>query len=531
MNIPLTQVRFLERAVKLFHSKTAVVCQDQRWTYSEHGERVERLANALEDLGILPGERVAYVGYNCHRLLECYYGIVKMGAVLLPLNIRLALSDFEYILKDAEPRILFIDPDFLEKIGPLVPSLPWVKGYYLLEPMANAPHWIHGTYEALLEDASPVSRHALGAYPFQEDDTSELFYTSGTTGPPKGVMLTHRNLYLHALTIMASYPTYETDIQIHLIPLFHVNGWGTPHYLTAKGGTHVMVKKFDPLAVLKLIEKERVTKCFIIPTIGHALLEVLQVQSFDLSSLRDVLIGGAPPPTGMCAAMEKRLGCTVHTAFGMSETSPLIAFPELFKDLDAATYYQRAHHTWGFPLIGVEFKIIDDSGTELPKDGKAIGELLVRGDMVMKGYFKKEEATRKALDEGWYHTGDLVSIGRDGSLYIRDRKKDIIISGGENISSLELEQVLYSHPAIQECAVIGKQDPKWGEIPLALVVLKPGASLTSDEIVEFTRQKMAHFKALREAVVLEDLPRGGTGKILKTVLRKQYGLLENHYRL
>jgi len=523
MNITLTQVRFLERSVKLFGPKTAVICENQRWTYAQYGERVEHLANAMEDVGVQPGQRVAYLGYNCHRLLECYYGVIKMGGVLLPLNIRLAPQDFEYIIRDAEPRVVFVDPAFVNKLEPILKNIPSVKHFYLLEPMENAPDWIDGEYDNLLENSPAAPMRSSGDYPFHEDDMAELFYTSGTTGPPKGVMLTHRNLYLHALSTMATYPVYETDIQLHLIPLFHVNGWGTPHYVTAKGGTHVMLKKFDPVRVLELVETEKVNKFFIIPTMVNAILELPDLGSYDLSSLKDVLIGGAPPPTGMCEKAEEIFGCTVHGAFGMSETCPLIAWPELPKELDSKVFRHRAHETWGFPMIGVEFKLIDKTGNEFPWDGQAIGELLVRGDMVMKGYLNKEDATDEALENGWYHTGDLVSIGNDGSLYIRDRIKDIIISGGENISSLEIEQVLYSHPDILDCAVIGKEDPKWGEIPKAIVVLKPGAKLTPKEIMGFTRERLAHFKALREAEIVDEMPRGGTGKILKSVLRERYG--------
>jgi len=523
MNITLTQLRFLERSIKLFGPKTAVICEEQRWTYAQYGERVERLANALEDLGVQHNERVAYLGYNCHRLLECYYGIIKMGGVLLPLNIRLATQDFEYIIRDAEHRIVFIDPDFLSKLEPILNNIPSVKHFYLLEPMENIPDWVDGDYDSLLESSPAEPRRSPGDYPFHEDDMSELFYTSGTTGPPKGVMLTHRNLYLHALSAMATYPVYETDVFLHLIPLFHVNGWGTPHYLTAKGGTHVMLKKFDPVRALELVQTEKVTKFFIVSTMVNAIMDVSDLDSYDLSSLEDVLIGGGPPPSGMCAKAEEIFGCTVHGAFGMSETCPLIAFPELPKNLDTETFRHRAHETWGFPMIGVEFKVVDGSGNELPWDGEAIGELLVRGDMVTKGYLNKEDSTNRALEGGWYHTGDLVSIGPDGSLFIRDRLKDIIVSGGENISSLEIEQTLYSHPHILECAVIGKKDPKWAEIPKAIVVLRPGAKLTPQEIIDFSREKLAHFKALRDAEIIDEMPRGGTGKILKSVLRERYG--------
>ncbi|MFH1481139.1 MAG: long-chain-fatty-acid--CoA ligase [Pseudomonadota bacterium] len=523
MNIPLTPVRFFERAIKIFSSRTAVVCEEDRWTYEEYGKRVEKLANALINLGIKPQERVAYLGYNCHRLLECYFGVIRMGAVLVPLNIRLSSQDFRYIIQDAEPRVAFVHPDFLEKLGPILDSIPSVKHFYLLERMDKCPRWIEKDYEALIENASPLYSRSAGDYPFHEDDMAELFYTSGTTGPPKGVMLTHRNLYLHSLSIMATYPVRETDVQFHLIPLFHVNGWGTPHFLTAKGGTHVMLKRFEPVRVLEIIEKEKVNRFFIIPTMVNALLGVPNLSDYNLSSMKDILIGGAPPPTGMCAKVEEVFGCTVHGAFGMSETCPLIAFPELPADLNPEIFRHRAYETWGFPTIGVEFKIMDEKGNELPWDVKSMGELLVRGDMVMKGYLNKEESTKRALEGGWYHTGDLVSIGPDGSLYIRDRLKDIIISGGENISSLEIETVLYSHTDILECAVIGKKDLKWGEVPKAIVVLKPGASLNAEEIIRFTRERMAHFKALKEAVIVKEMPRGGTGKILKSVLRERYG--------
>lgn len=523
MNITLTPLRFLDRAITLFGSRTAVVCQGQRWTYAELGLRVNRLANALAQLGIQPGDRVAFLGYNSHQLLECYYGVPKMGGVLLPLNVRLIAQDFEYICNDSEPKVLFIEPDLLGKIEPIISNIPSVKGFYLLEPMDNPPGWITGLYEDLLQGASPEPVYTSFNYPFHEDDMAELFYTSGTTGPPKGVMLTHRNLYLHALCAMSTMPVAETDVQLHLIPLFHVNGWGTPHYLTAKGGTHVMVKIFDPAEVLALIAQEKVTRFFIVPTMVSALLEYPQFSSADVSSVKEILIGGAPPPTGMCARTEEAFGCIVHGGFGMSETCPLIALPELPPDLDRETFRHRSHETWGFPLVGVEYKVVDSNGAELPWDGKTVGELLVRGDMVMKGYLNKPEATEKALKDDWYHSGDLVSMGPDGSLYIRDRMKDIIISGGENISSLEIEQVLYSNPEILECAVIAKKDPRWGEIPKAVVVLQPGSKLTEHDIVKFTRERMAHFKALREAEIVQELPKGGTGKILKTELRKMFG--------
>jgi fatty-acyl-CoA synthase len=521
MNVTLTPIRFLERAQKLYGKKTGVICGDLRFTYQQYQNRVNRLSNALLKMNAGKGERVSYLGYNCHRLLEAFYSIPQIGAVLVPLNIRLMARDFLYILNECAPKVLFLDRDFVPIIESIRREVSAVESYILLERMDNPPDWISKNYEDLIEEASPEPPFPAGRYPFEEDDTAEIFYTSGTTGKPKGVMLTHRNLYLHALETIASNPMDETDVQLHLIPLFHVNGWGTPHYLTAKGGTHIMQQKFIPTAALRLIQKEKVTRLFVIPTMASAMMDLPEFEEFDLSSLRDVLIGGAPPPTGIIERAEDAFGCQAHTAFGMSETSPLIAWPELGTHLDAKTKEYRAKKTWGFPMLGVEYRVVDKKENDLPWDGKSIGELLVRGDMIMKGYFAKPEETEKAMANGWLHTGDLVSMGPDGSLFIKDRKKDIIISGGENISSIEVEQILYSHPDVLECAVVGKPDEKWGEVPIAFVVPRSGSRVTPQVIIEFVKSQMAHFKAPKEVRVIDEFPKGGTGKIMKLELRKR----------
>ncbi|MBP1719802.1 MAG: o-succinylbenzoate--CoA ligase [Deltaproteobacteria bacterium] len=521
MNLPLTPIRFLERTLKLFGEKTGVICEEKRFTYREYGQRVFQLANALSDQGIGKGDIVGYLGYNCHRLLEAYYGVPMIGAVLMSLNIRLSIKDFLYILKESEPKILFLDKDFLTHIDQIRSQIRSIKKYILLDA-EEGPPWVVGGYEKLLASYSSAPPYPAGKYPFHEDDMAELFYTSGTTGEPKGVMLSHRNLYLHALTCLTTMTISDADTVVHLVPLFHVNGWGLPHYLTAKGGTHIMMKKFDPLNTLEIIQRERVTKLYIVPIMVNAILDHPKVKEFDVSSIKEVDIGGAPPPSGMFERFQKIFTqSTAFSAFGMTETCPAITFPELDPKLPKETLRYRAWKTWGFPMLGVEIKIVDKEGKDLPWDGESVGELLVRGDMVMKGYFKKPADSEKIMAGGWFHTGDLCAIGPDGSLFVKDREKDIIISGGENISSLEIEQVLYSHPAIFECAVVGKPDPKWGEIPKAYVVLKEGTVLTGEQIVQFTRQNIAHFKALREAEIVKEMPRGGTNKILKQELRKR----------
>jgi len=283
-----------------------------------------------------------------------------------------------------------------------------------------------------------------------------------------------------------------------------------------------MIKKFDPAGTLRLIEKEKVTRAFVIPTMVNAMLGLPNFGTFSVSSMKEILIGGAPPPQGMPGRVEGAFGCICHGGFGMTETCPLIVLPELSEDLDPEEYRHRRHETWGRPLPGVEFRVVDGEGRDLPWDGKSVGELLVRGDMVMKGYYAQTEETAKTLEGGWYHTGDLCALEGDGQLIVKDRKKDIIISGGENISSLEIEQVLYGHPAVLECAVIGKNDEKWGEIPLALIVLREGYGTTPEEFIRYARENLAHFKAPREVKILKEFPKGGTGKILKSVLRGKY---------
>ncbi|MBE9571839.1 MAG: long-chain-fatty-acid--CoA ligase [Proteobacteria bacterium] len=521
MNIPLTPLRFLERTLIIYGEKTGVICGEHRFSYRAYGERVNQLSNGLLNLGAHKSDRICYLGYNCHRLLEAFYGIPQIGAILLPLNIRLIPDDFRYIINESTPNVVLLDKDFIPQIESIRDDIPSVKQYILLEGMDNAPGWITGTYEEMLAESSSEPPFPLGQYPFEENDTAEIFYTSGTTGKPKGVMLTHRNLYLHALETLAVSSMDETDIQLHLIPLFHVNGWGTPHYFTAKGGTHIMVQKFDPLESLRSIQNEKVTRLYIIPTMINAILGLPEFKTYDVSSMREILIGGAPPPTGIIERTEEAFGCLVHTAFGMSETCPLIAWPELGPWLEPNVKKYRARKTWGFPMLGVEFRVVDSEGNDLPWDSESIGELLVRGDMVMKGYYANPEETEEALKGGWYHTGDLVSMGPDGSLFIKDRKKEIIISGGENISSLEIEQALYSHPGILECAVIGKPHEKWGEVPIAFVVLREGSKVSPQEIIDFAKSQMAHFKAPKEVRIIDQFPRGGTGKIMKSVLREK----------
>jgi fatty-acyl-CoA synthase len=522
MNIPLTPLRFQRRAATLYRKKVGVICGRERFTYGQFNDRVNRLSRALGSLGVAKGDRVALLSYNCHRLLEAYYGVVQTGAVLMPLNIRLSPQELSYILNDAEASLLFLDPDFIPLVETFRKDVTTVKAFVLLDD-AEKPRWaLPVTYDELLAEHTGEE---LDTSDIREDDLAELFYTSGTTGDPKGVMLSHRNLYLHALSVLASHHVTENDVQLHTIPLFHVNGWGTPQTLTCVGGTHVMLRRFDPKTVLELVEAERVTIFSLVPTMATALVNYPEVSRYDVSSVRLILIGGAASPPELIRAVEEKFpSARCYAGYGLSETSPVLTVSFLkheHQGLTGEARYRRQAMT-GYALPGVELRVVNEKGEDVKPDGQQIGEIIARSDGVMLGYWRRPEETAAVIRDGWFHTGDMATIDEDGYILIVDRKKDIIISGGENIASLEIEKVLAAHPAVYECAVIAVPDEKWGEVPKALVVLKPEMTATAEELIEFCKSRLASFKAPKSIDFYESLPKGGTGKILKRELREKY---------
>jgi fatty-acyl-CoA synthase len=522
MIVPLTPLRFLERAKSLYGSKQGVVCGAHRFTYGQFFERTLRLAGALRKLGLAPGDRVAFLSYNCHRLLEAYYAVPLAGGILLPLNYRLAAAETAWILRDSGARFLFLDADFL----PLAESfrneaLP-LERYFLLEPHAGAPAWTDArSYDQLIEAATPMPFDFMTV---DENAIAELFYTSGTSGDPKGVMLSHRTLYLHALNVMIAQRYDDTSVQLHAIPLFHANGWGAAHSVTGGGGTHVMLRRFDPERVCQLIEQERVACFCLVPTLANALLHYSGLKRHNLSSLQWMHIGGAAATPELIGAVEDKLHCDCYGGYGLTETSPVLTVAHLKDSLRSARRPEqlRRKAMTGMPILGVELRVVDEQGNDVPKDASTMGEILVRGDGVMEGYWGQPEETRAVFSRGWLRTGDMAVWDEEGYVLIVDRKKEIIVRGGENISSLEIEKALCAHPAVYECAVIPVPDHKWGEVPKALVAPKEGATVTERELIHFLRQRIAKFKVPRSVEFVESLPKGGTGKILKKLLREKY---------
>jgi fatty-acyl-CoA synthase len=520
MNIPLTPLRFLRYAEKQYPARTAVVCNDKRYNYAQFADRARRLAGGLLELGVKPGERVAFLSTNCHRLLEAYYGVLEAGAILLPLNIRLAAGELGYILNDSGATILFVEKQFLPLVEAFRKDLTSVKIFFLLEGAPEVSWLSSQDYEGLLAAATP---HAADIASIDENAVAELFYTSGTSASPKGVMLTHRNIYLHAVHVCMAFQIPNGNVELHTIPLFHANGWGVAHFLTMLGGKHVMVQRFDPKEVFRLIEQEGARTCSLVPIMATALVNCPERKNYDLSSLTRIVIGGAASSPTLVREVEETFGCECFSGYGLTETCPVLSVSPMKTGLDweGEQRYVRQAMT-GFPVPGVEMRVVDANDQDVAPDGQFIGEIIVKGDGVMEGYWRQPEASAEALRGGWFHTGDMATLNNEGYFLIVDRKKDIIVSGGENISSLELEKALLAHPAVLEAGVIPVPDEKWGEVPKALVVLKTNASTTESELIDFCRARLAHYKCPRSVEFVDNLPKTATGKVLKKDLRKKY---------
>ena len=519
MNVPLTPMRCLYRAVDLYARKIGVVSGDCRYTYAQFGERCERLAAGLIAEGIRRGDRVAYLSFNTNQLLEGYYAVPLMHAIVMPLNVRLQAAELEAILGHAEVRMLLFENDFVPYVPALRKACPSIGRFVSID--GNAPG-----ADLSLEDLLSHGRiDRPDVFSFDETAIAELFYTSGSTGTPKGVMLSHRTLYMHALMAALTIGCRDDTVEMHTIPLFHANGWGRPQTATMFGAKQVMVRRFDPAQVLRLIQEEKVTSCSLVPAMANALLNCPQLGEFDTSSLEEIHIGGAASSPELVARMETALGCRVLAGYGLTETSPVASTSRMkstvrYKDDDDRI---RRQAMAGWPIPGCEIRVVDQHMRDVPRDMATPGEIVVRGDNVMDGYFREPEATRAVMSGYWLHTGDMAVWDEENYVHIVDRKKDIIISGGENISSIELENAISAHPAVFECAVVAAPDGKWGEVPVAIVVRKPGQELDERRLLAFLETRVARFKLPRTVEFAEGpLPKTGTGKILKRELREKF---------
>jgi fatty-acyl-CoA synthase len=423
-------------------------------------------------------------------------------------------------LNDSGAALLFLEREFVGLVDSFRRDLSTVRSFHQLDGSPQAAWLSDQNYEQLLVSASPYRGELMA---FDENSVAEIFYTSGTSAGPKGVMLTHRNVYLHAMSIALYHHTRFEDVMLHTIPLFHANGWGAAHTITFMGGTHVMLPRFVPEEVFRLVERERVRALTLVPIMAAALVNSPARSKYDLSSVEWATIGGAASSPTLIRDVEQKLGFKCFSGYGLTESAPSLANAELKPDMQCSPeerYVLQSMTGYAFP--GCELRVVDAEDKDVAPDGVTIGEIIARSDGVMAGYWKQPQATAEALRGGWLHTGDMAVIAENGYIRIVDRKKDSIVSGGENISSLEVENALVAHPNVYEAAVIPVADQKWGEVPKAVVVAKPGSKLSETELIEFCRSRLAHYKCPQSIEFCESLPKTGTGKVLKRELRKKY---------
>ncbi len=521
MHVPMSPVRILRRAAKLYPHKVAVVDGDLRLTYLELHERVNKACDAVKDLEIPPQGRIAMLDYNTHRYMDMYFGVAQSGRVLLPLNTRLSVAEYAFILNDAEAEAIVFHADFKPVIEKVRHDAKTVKNYIICDGVADEP-WISGTYEDFLTRASSDS---VDYEPADENEMLNLYYTSGTTGRPKGVILTHRNIYANALTTIISFKLEDATVWYHIAPLFHLADAFFAWSVTFQGGQHIMQRQFNPKAVLETIEKEGISCCMMVPTMINFILNEPNIDRYDLSSLQWIMVGGAPMSPANAKRMMQRLGCRYISGYGLTETSPLLTVGNIKDTLATESDEVKVNYLTrtGLEAVGVDLRVVDTTGKDVPWDNKTVGEIIARGDNVTKGYWKLPAETEKAFLGGYFYTGDLATVDAEGYILIVDRAKDIIISGGENIASVEIENVIYTHPNVLECAVIAFPDEKWGEVAKVIVALKPGTELSEQELINYCRERLAQFKVPRLVTFVAELPKTGSGKILKGELRKSYG--------
>ncbi|MBS0449982.1 MAG: long-chain-fatty-acid--CoA ligase [Proteobacteria bacterium] len=502
----------LARAVQTRHRATATIYNDRKRSWAEIGRRVPRLAAGLRGLGLRRGDRLAVLALNSDNYIELFFAAAWANLVLVPLNTRWAVAENVYSLKDAECAALVVDDAFAPQVGDLLAGHPMAHVVHMGDaPALNGMH----AWEALAERSEPMPDESGS-----NDELCGIYYTGGTTGHPKGVMLSHANFISASVNWIATLHFSDQTVYMHSAGLFHLAGASPALALTLAGGTHVCLPKFDAVLAFEAIQRHRINYVLFVPTMINMMLNHADFAKYDLTSVRYCEYGASPmPDTVLTAAIEKLPTWEFIQGYGMTETAALtVSLPWRFHFDGEHGKARRA--AAGRASYGVDVKIVDAEGKELPRGTP--GEIAVRGAQVMLGYWKKPEATATAIRNGWMHTGDGAWMDEDGFIYIVDRVKDMIISGGENIYSREVENAVHAHPAVRECAVIGVPDERWGEAVLAVVTLKEGRSLTEQEIIDHCRTLIANYKCPRQVVFRDALPLSGAGKIMKNVLRDPY---------
>lgn len=502
-------------------NKVAVIDGPKRFTYQQLAERVTLLAGALEQAGVKKGDRVALLMLNESRYLELLYGITLLGAIAVPLNVRLTPYELDFILKDSGAKLLFLHKEFLPLVPKLRQDIANLEKIVLCED-EGAGDEVAG-YEELLAGAQALELVGRAT----EDEIAGIFYTGGTTGMPKGVMLTHRNLLSNAFNVGLAFSYTADDIYLHAAPMFHLADGASTFAITMVGGTHVHVRVFEPHHVLKTIQEARVTACLLVPTMITILINTPSINEYDISSWRKVLYGASPCPPEVVKKAKELLPVQFFQGYGQSEAAPVLTFM-MPKDhvTEGEEHLVARLASCGQPLAGVEVRCFNAEDKDV-QPGE-VGEIVARGPNVMKGYWNRPEETKAALRGGWLRTGDMATVDEENFFFIVDRKKDMIVTGGENVFSVEVENVVYTHPAVLEAAIVGVPDERWGEAVKAVVVVRKDATVTEEELIQHCRSCLANYKVPKSVDFVSELPKSGAGKILKRNLRDKYW--EGHSR-
>jgi acyl-CoA synthetase (AMP-forming)/AMP-acid ligase II len=511
----------LEKAMTLYPDKVAVVDGHRSFTYPQIGERAGALARFLRVNGVKPKDCIAILEVNSHTFMESYYAAAGLGAILNPLNFRLGPKEIAFILNNSGARWLLAGVHFDSLVKDIIKEKTPLQGilWFGEVPAISTKLSSFGYEEILNDQVAPFQPASI-----KEDQVAHLYYTSGTTGQPKGVMLTHKNVCLHALATIAELKLVDSDVWGHIAPMFHLaDAWAT-FAITWVGGRHVMVSHFDAEAVMDVIQQDNITLSNLIPTMLNLMIKHPRVSAYDYSSLRVILSGGAPIAPELVRQISETFGCDYIQTYGMTETSPYLTLSILKEHLRNLPPEEQLNYKakTGRPFMAVDLQVVDENGIPVATDNQQVGEIWVRGDTITPGYWNRPEETKKAFHEGWLRTGDMAVVDVEGYVNIVDRKKDMIISGGENIYSIEVENVLYQHPKVLEAAVFGVPDEKWGEAVKAAVVMKDNETATEGEIIHFCKENQASYKAPKSVDFLKELPKTGSGKIYKKGLREPY---------
>jgi fatty-acyl-CoA synthase len=528
MNYPLTLTHFFERSRRLFAKKMLATRVPGRplfrYTYADFAERTMRLAGVLRDLGIKKGDRVATLAWNSHRHLEIYWAAPLSGAVLHTLNFRLSAQDLTYIINHAGDSVVFADASVYPVLAGIRDKIPSVRHIVIMKDTADAavPDGLP-EYEALLESSRPPARWPQ----LVETDALGMCYTSGTTGHPKGVVYTHRGIFLHCMAqaMADTMALSENDVILHVVPMFHANAWCVPYGGVMTGATQIFAgPNIQPKDICEIVQGEKVTFVGAVPTVWIAIKELVEKEGYDISTIRCIPIGGSAAPRSLIEVFDKKFDATMMHAWGMTEMSPIGTLARLKSYMHEWPEDDRygVRSKQGYPVAGVELRIVNDEGVEQPWDGTSMGEIQVRGPWVLKSYYNYPEAADRFTSDGWFRTGDVAVIDPEGYIQITDRTKDLIKSGGEWISSIDVEIMIMGHPKVFEAAVIAVPHPKWVERPLACVVPKPGVTLDPAEIVDYLRDKLARWAVPDEVVLIDAVPKTSVGKFDKKVLRERF---------